>query len=391
LFTKTNNVELMKLHYTMLACTLAVAGLTSYPSHTNAMTPADINDISIQIQNVSEAIARFAQTPEGQVLGWAGTRGTSTAQAPVIATCRIKTDKWVYKVGETVKVSWSAENAQSGSVQAAAKSSEEATLATISSTQKNGTASWRPTTPGLVTLTNQVQSSTGFERTCVQTISVVPATANLKESRYAGLTAGIAKKSMEMVKVDSAMKSLEAKQVKLVAEMGALMKRLTELESGSTPHSSSTTSNPILSFVTSTEEIVKNSSPIADDKGVYELTMEVTARDGDVYIPQQITRAGSGVTTSGFVYVMIDAATKRATASGIASAIVSSKADTVGTNFIVSEGETETFTVRIDFNPGFTGAYKASMYGFNWSATPGATLKNKGFSGTFASDALVYN
>ncbi|MBY0309629.1 peptidoglycan-binding protein [Patescibacteria group bacterium] len=94
--------------------------------------------------------------------------------------------------------------------------------------------------------------------------------------------------------------------------------------------------------------------------GEFTLEFEVTAVEGDYYIAQV---ASSAALTSGIRY-----AVEGTVGTGSVSASIDSSADETADVFIVREGESETFTLKVSIDPQNTGTFKVGLTGVNWSA-----------------------
>lgn len=81
-----------------------------------------------------------------------------------------------------------------------------------------------------------------------------------------------------------------------------------------------------------------------NDYATFEVELDITAFDQDVYIP---TSAANGTT-----WRIEDNSNNDITGTGSATAIWDSSADEEGNFFVVDEGETETFTLRVTYIPG---------------------------------------
>jgi hypothetical protein len=136
---------------------------------------------------------------------------------------------------------------------------------------------------------------------------------------------------------------------------------------GDTPSLRST--GATLEFVSSTESLKANSdTTTADDEGVFVLKFDVTAFETDLWINKT---AGFGVTmgTAGANFLVVDSSGVPIVA-GTSTAALSSTADTDGTQYKVAEGETETFTLTVNYDPETAGFYHVQLYSLNWATTP---------------------
>lgn len=126
------------------------------------------------------------------------------------------------------------------------------------------------------------------------------------------------------------------------------------------------TEGAILSPDDTEEELKENSDGTdADDEGVFTVSFEVTAFETDIYVNKS---AASGTTmgTAGANYLVEDSAGDPVGA-GTSTAVLTSSADTEGTRFIVEEGETETFTLTVEYDPATSGFYQMQVYSLNFN------------------------
>ncbi len=111
-------------------------------------------------------------------------------------------------------------------------------------------------------------------------------------------------------------------------------------------------------------------STTTDDEGVYTIEFEVSAFGGDLYIDdtadQNTIENNFGVNYT----IENSAGTPIASTTAAAVATLSSDADTTsGGYFKVKDGQTETFTLTVEFDPATTGSYKTILYSVNWNDT----------------------
>ena len=104
---------------------------------------------------------------------------------------------------------------------------------------------------------------------------------------------------------------------------------------------------------------------IDDDEGTFTMVYEVTAFEDDFYFNKTAARGSSA--TAGAVFTIEDT-DGAATTTGTVSQSLSSSADTEGSRFVVREGETETFTLKVTFNPatGENGFYALQLGSVNF-------------------------
>jgi hypothetical protein len=106
-----------------------------------------------------------------------------------------------------------------------------------------------------------------------------------------------------------------------------------------------------------------------DDEGVFTIKFDVTAFESDLYI-NKTAASGTTMGTVGVNYLVTNGSgTTAGTTTPQAS--ISATADTVGTQYRVAEGETETFTLTVTFDPGTSGFYGVQLYSLNFDPDQG--------------------
>ncbi len=65
------------------------------------------------------------------------------------------------------------------------------------------------------------------------------------------------------------------------------------------------------------------------------------------------------------VNYLVEDATGNQVSTGTASAALSSSADTDGNRFVIRDGETETFTLTVTYDPTASGFYQVQFYSIN--------------------------
>ena len=101
-----------------------------------------------------------------------------------------------------------------------------------------------------------------------------------------------------------------------------------------------------------------------DDEGVYVLEFDVTAFEGDLYIDDSADRASTTLGTAGANFIITSGGTEVTT--GTAVPTLDSDAELDGGRFKVSEGETESFTLTVEFDPASSGSFKVQLYSVNF-------------------------
>lgn len=133
-----------------------------------------------------------------------------------------------------------------------------------------------------------------------------------------------------------------------------------------------------------------NGDTAGGEQGLYTITFEVTAFDGDMYLPLGATISTSSVDTDDAVAYTIEDSNGTAlmlngAGLGSTTAAVSSTADTSGAYYVVDEGQTEEFTLTVTFTPAADGFFRAQLYGVNFNVD-GASAADTMQTATPASD-----
>ncbi len=103
--------------------------------------------------------------------------------------------------------------------------------------------------------------------------------------------------------------------------------------------------------VESTVDALNDSSTI----GAFTIEFEVTAVDGDYYI-NDLASSSSNATLGGVTFIIEDSSGSTTNAASISSTLVSTADNDTGA-YLINEGETETFTLTVNF-----GALKSSQF-----------------------------
>lgn len=118
----------------------------------------------------------------------------------------------------------------------------------------------------------------------------------------------------------------------------------------------------VASLISSTETLIDNTEASDDDEGEFVIELSITASSGDLMIP--MTAGVDGATTTGVVFSVRNSSTTEV-ASGTVSAVVESTAGTSTNSFVVNQGETETFTVTVTFDPDESDEYYVQLEAVN--------------------------
>lgn len=109
-------------------------------------------------------------------------------------------------------------------------------------------------------------------------------------------------------------------------------------------------------------------STTEDNSGIFTIDFEVTGFGTDLYIDDSAIR-GTNLSTEGVNYLMMT--TDGATTSGSVVMSLSSNADVDGGRYKVDEGNTETFTLTVEYDPSTQGAYRMQLHSLNFKDSNG--------------------
>jgi len=120
----------------------------------------------------------------------------------------------------------------------------------------------------------------------------------------------------------------------------------------------------------STSKDANTADDATDDEGIFVIKFEVTAFENDLYVNKTAASSSALSGTAGVNFIVEDSAGIQV-AAGTSSGSLSSSAKTEGTQFKVEEGDTETFTLTVEYDPATSNFYQLQLVSFNFKA--GAT------------------
>ena len=131
-----------------------------------------------------------------------------------------------------------------------------------------------------------------------------------------------------------------------------------------------------IDFVSSSEVYKENSdASTTDNTGEFTIKFDVTAFESDLYV-NKTAATGTTSTSTGVTYRIYDSDNNiAATEVGGLSAVLTSTADSEGSEFVVRDGETETFTLKVTVNPKTAGFHYVQLYGVNYEFTAAANME----------------
>lgn len=127
-------------------------------------------------------------------------------------------------------------------------------------------------------------------------------------------------------------------------------------------------------FVSSTETFKENSdATTTDNEGVFTMKFDVTAFEDDIYF-EKTTDRSTTTSNQAVNYIIEDSNGDEVVSDGAANAVLTSTADTESGYFVVRDGETETFTLTVNYNPALGDEgdfFQVQLYSVNYNV--GAT------------------
>ncbi len=131
------------------------------------------------------------------------------------------------------------------------------------------------------------------------------------------------------------------------------------------------TAGVILELVSTDETFVENNdTSTGDNEGSFELVFDVTAFEQDVYL-EKTTDRSSTTANQAVNYQVLDNNGDEYLA-GTVDAVLDSNADEEGSYYRVDEGETERFTLTVEFDPAAGGFYRVQLYSVNFNESAAA-------------------
>lgn len=356
-------VESVQTSIKIAVFTVAAFAVTAVSAQ--AMTPAEqMQHMQSQLRVASEKLATMR--PAGSVLGATSTAG---AVVPVRPVCRLTLDKKSYKLNDTISVSWKTTGTKSVEFVEEENNSARDILTLPSATlTTNGSAKVKASVLGLPTITLKATSQTGHSVTCTKVVPIVDSAATAKDSRVAALQAQLLKMGLTQSKLVEQQEVIEGKINQLMIDALMLQIKIQQILDNPVATSSvkASVSIPAESVETSTESSGEN-----DNIGTFTISYEVTAVDADIYMLTTATKSGK----AGANYRLTGGASS--TVAGTQSATLTSTAEKDGSMYMIEEGETETFTLTVSFDPTTTGEYRLELVNAQWATAAGATTFKK--------------
>jgi hypothetical protein len=320
-----------------------------------AATAANIAAMKSQLETAQAQLLKIA--PSGQVLGV-----SSTAEAPTRPVCRLTFDKSIYKVGDTIKMSWTTTGAKEAQFITDTSGKDTLALPTGTTLALRGSAEVKASVTGSPSVFMKVTSVSGQESTCGRSITVVDEAAGKKDARIAALQTKLVNLVAQANKLEEQLAALnERVAANLIAQLQTQIQIEQLMNATTTPKTGGKAFVDPGSFESSTVTSGENDTLVT-----YTMEFEVVADNTVVYIPKTAARSG----TAGVLFRVMGATGATSSAArGTISATLTSTADEESGYYEVNEGETETFTATIAFDPTVTGPYRAELLRLNWTDT----------------------
>ncbi|MEM9336959.1 MAG: hypothetical protein AAGA35_03835 [Patescibacteria group bacterium] len=112
---------------------------------------------------------------------------------------------------------------------------------------------------------------------------------------------------------------------------------------------------------------INDDQDLNDDEGEFEIKFDVTAFESDIFV-NKTAASGTALGTAGVNFLVEDNSGNQVLA-GTSSASLTSTADTEGTRFQVEEGETEEFTLTVEYDPTAAGFFQLQLFSLNFAVT----------------------
>jgi hypothetical protein len=123
-------------------------------------------------------------------------------------------------------------------------------------------------------------------------------------------------------------------------------------------------------FVDDTVTAIENADASTDDEGRFEIEFTVTSFGDDIYLP--FGASSTTDLTSGLEFSILNSNNDVVT-TGTYIASFDMDGDDETNSFKVSDGDTETFTLTVTYDPAVSGSYKLRLDDINFATTDAAT------------------
>lgn len=225
--------------------------------------------------------------------------------------------------------------------------------------------------------------------------------SNDDASRYSSWGNGGSQTSVAARKaaIQKQMDAIDDRIEVLQKQKADLQKQLDKLNASSTDSSVPNSSRGI-SLSHESDSATKDGS-----KGIFKMEFEVKAKDSDVYIKESTVQNAIFKKTAGVNFIIQKKATsspsspspwrtvtespQNVVTTGTVDATLASDATKSGGYFKVEEGESEIFTLTVNYTPTKSGSYQMRMMSVNWNTSAAdAAKRTTARSGDFTTDLL---
>jgi hypothetical protein len=194
------------------------------------------------------------------------------------------------------------------------------------------------------------------------------ASSSLRQGEIVSLKAKIAALDTQITQLTEQRAKFAARLASLAVVPKPVPPKPTPTSTPPTPVPPTTQKGLMLEFVSATETVVANSdATTSDDVGMFVIKFDVTAVDNDVLISKSATM-GQIMGTAGANFTIRNMNGAIVT-TGKSTASLTSTADIEGTRFKVYEGETETFSLTVNYDPITRGFYRLQLGSINFATT----------------------
>lgn len=147
--------------------------------------------------------------------------------------------------------------------------------------------------------------------------------------------------------------------------IGSVVKDLKDVTDDSGDDTGTTTTAAAVLLSVEESLLLNDEATDTDNAGQYTFEIELTAWYGDVEVGSVVS--AEDATTTDILVSILDS-TDAVVASGTVTGVLTSSASSTGDSFVVLEGDTETFTVTVTYDPEVEGSYRAVVNRFTTSA-----------------------
>lgn len=352
---------------------IIVALLAYAPSARAATTVEQLDQVEAILLDLADTVSAMMDG-EGEVLS-----ASSTAPVPVRPVCRLSTNKKVYTAGQDIIVGWKSINTEY--VEFVLDGGKNLGFPTekLDPIDEIGVVA---NYAGIHPITVRAVSETGHSVTCTKFVAINHSDAVSVDKEVSKLQVQKAQLYARSEKLSTQREKINSQLLQIQIEALMLEIRLQQLLG-----SESTLTTPAVEFRDESTTLSVNSDATeADNGGEFVVEFDVVAVDTDMYIAKTAAR---GAQAAGVNYRIVGPDSK-AVGTGTTTASLSSSANTEGAYYVVEEGEAESFTLTVSYDPKVSGFYKMGLLRVNWNDTAAVADQKLAASpvANFQTDAL---